>query len=240
MSEKFCVYETYKIPWPDHNYIGKTSVNNINNGYMGGGLLINLAIKKHGKENFNTNIVEEFNNEDDAYNAEVNYITLKKPYYNIHPGGMIKGAITTPYNTELIIAEEIKRIKNSSASIPFNFLYNKNFTSETKLLYIILKNMGSNQCKLPRIVLAELLGLSLFQIRRALKHLLDAGMISLIKRGNGLTDVIKIKKENDIIETDTNIDEAFSLADDNYRLQELLYQIGMKVNQAFTWDTKKI
>ena len=100
--------------------------------------------------------------------------------------------------------------------------------------------MGSNQCKLPRIVLAELLGLSLFQIRRALKHLLDAGMISLIKRGNGLTDVIKIKKENDIIETDTNIDEAFSLADDNYRLQELLYQIGIKVNQAFTLDTKKI
>ena len=235
MDKKFCVYETYKVPWPAHNYIGKTSIEKINNGYMGSGVLINLAIKKHGKKNFGVNIIEEFESEVDAYNAEVNYISLKNPYYNIHPGGAGSGAIATPYDVDTLVKEERRKKNKSRATVSFNFLYNKNLSSDAKIFYILLANLENAQCRLPRDVLCDLLGMSLHQVRRTINELKRMDVIDHISRGNGLTDIIKIKNNIiDAIDTDENKDENIhSLEDENLRLQGIIYQITKKAVQAF-------
>jgi len=234
MDKKFCIYETYKVPWPLHNYIGKTSVDKINNGYMGSGVLINRAINKHGVENFNIKILEEFENENDAYNAEINYISLKKPYYNIHPGGYINGAITVPSNVDMLVKGEREKGNNRPiASTSFNLLYNKNLSSDAKILYILLKSLKNDQCSYHRDVLSELLGTSLHRIRKALNELKRMDLIEQKQRRNGLTDIIKIK--NNIIDViDTDVGETLvSLGEENIRLQEIIWEITQKAAQAF-------
>lgn len=230
MNRKFCVYETYKVPWPLHNYIGKTSVDKINNGYMGSGVLINRAINKHGVKNFHTKILEEFENEDDAYNAEVNYISLKKPYYNIHPGG-IWSSNSSAYDVDTLVENE-KNITNISASISMDWLYNDNLSLYAKLFYIFLKSREANRCKLPRRAMGQLLGLSLYQLRNAISELTCLGAIRIITRGQGLADVIEvtdITKNNDatVGETITGLEE------ENIRLQEIIWEITQKAAQAF-------
>ena len=60
--------------------------------YYGSGKLIKKAIIKYGKENFNKEIVKEFENEDDCRNFERHLIRLYNAvedpmYYNMSPGG---------------------------------------------------------------------------------------------------------------------------------------------------------
>lgn len=88
MSEKiWCVYEVYKKEYPSHNYIGKSYVDNVKQGYRGSGIVIMKAISKHGVNAFDVRILAEFNLEEEAYSFEDKIIEIKKPYYNISPGG---------------------------------------------------------------------------------------------------------------------------------------------------------
>ena len=233
MDKKFCVYETYKVPWPLHNYIGKTSVDKINNGYMGSGVLINKAINKHGVKNFHTKILEEFENEDDAYNAEVNYISLKNPYYNIHPGGHICSwsSNSSIYDVDTLVEKEKNRT-NISTSISIDWLYNDNLSLYAKLFYIFLNSRENNRCELPRTATGQLLGLSLYQLRAAISELTSLGAIKTITRRQGLTDIIEvtdITKNNDAAVGET----IAGLEEENIRLQEIIWEITQKAAQAF-------
>jgi len=72
-------------------YVGAHSTNNINDGYLGGGLLINKAIKKYGKENFTRKILYYAWNFEMAFSNEKllikKYNTLVPNGYNISPTG---------------------------------------------------------------------------------------------------------------------------------------------------------
>ena len=74
-------------------YIGKRKYEgNINNdSYMGSGKLIKEAIKKYGKQNFNKEIINVFDNENDAFKLEKMLVTeefcKRADTYNIHEGG---------------------------------------------------------------------------------------------------------------------------------------------------------
>lgn len=93
MSRKFCVYETYKIDYPQHNYIGKSFVDKVScSGYKGSGTHLNSAIKKYGKDSFATRILAEFDTESEAYEAEEKLIEEMNPYYNIATGGIGVGS----------------------------------------------------------------------------------------------------------------------------------------------------
>jgi hypothetical protein len=86
-------YIVYKITNLINNkiYIGVHKTSNINDNYMGSGLLIRRAIKKYGIENFKKDILHTFDNEKDMYKAEsklVNEDFLKNNVYNLTFGGL--------------------------------------------------------------------------------------------------------------------------------------------------------
>jgi group I intron endonuclease len=72
------------------SYIGFHSTNNLNDGYLGSGLLLKKKIKQYGKENFSINILENvnFNNWQER---EKYWIKEKKTFvpfgYNLSEGG---------------------------------------------------------------------------------------------------------------------------------------------------------
>jgi hypothetical protein len=82
-------YTIYKITNKINGnfYIGKHKTKNLNDKYMGSGKLIQAAIKKHGIENFEKEILETFNTEEEMNEAEKRYVVLGEGSYNLCPGG---------------------------------------------------------------------------------------------------------------------------------------------------------
>jgi len=155
MSEKFCVYETYKIEYPQHNYIGKSSVDRVSVGnYYGSGIHLDHAFKKYGRKAFDIRILVEFDTEQEAYEAEEKLVEEMKPYYNIAAGG--KGASSGEKNHqygktgELSPSWGIKRSEETRRKISAakkgkymgedNPFYGKKHTEETKDKYLRGKN----------------------------------------------------------------------------------------------------
>lgn len=82
-------YTIYKIT---NNVNGKTytgmhKTDNLNDGYMGSGKLIQRAVKKHGIENFKKEILFIFDNEEDMKNKEKEVVVIDETTYNLCPGG---------------------------------------------------------------------------------------------------------------------------------------------------------
>ena len=76
-----------------HFYYGIHSTNNLDDGYMGSGHLIKLAIKKYGEENFEKEILKFFDSRKEAANYEAEVVTFslikEENCYNIIPGGEV-------------------------------------------------------------------------------------------------------------------------------------------------------
>jgi group I intron endonuclease len=74
-------------------YVGEHISNNLDDNYLGSGVYICRAIKKYGKENFQKQILEEYNSKEEAFIAQEKYIeefnTLIPNGYNISPTGGI-------------------------------------------------------------------------------------------------------------------------------------------------------
>lgn len=72
-------------------YYGIHSTDNIDDGYMGGGTLLKSAQKKHGKENFIKEIIQDYPTRKEASDHEysiVNYNLVNlSECYNLRPGG---------------------------------------------------------------------------------------------------------------------------------------------------------
>ena len=72
-------------------YIGKHQTKDLNDDYMGSGKYLRCAIEKYGIENFNKEILFQFDNETDMNAKEAELVTedfcLRKDTYNICPGG---------------------------------------------------------------------------------------------------------------------------------------------------------
>lgn len=72
-------------------YIGAHSTDNLDDGYIGSGNRLRLAIKKHGRENFKREIVEFLNNKSELYNRESEIVNLdeiaKIDCMNLRVGG---------------------------------------------------------------------------------------------------------------------------------------------------------
>jgi hypothetical protein len=72
-------------------YIGKHQTKDLNDGYMGSGKLISVAIEKYGIENFEKEILFRFDNEADMNAKEKELVTSEftkeDTNYNLCPGG---------------------------------------------------------------------------------------------------------------------------------------------------------
>lgn len=72
-------------------YIGKHQTEDLNDGYMGSGKRLALAIEKHGIKNFKKEILFQFDNEDDMNAKEAELVTeefvKENTNYNLCPGG---------------------------------------------------------------------------------------------------------------------------------------------------------
>jgi group I intron endonuclease len=86
-------------------YIGQDSKNNPE--YLGSGFLLNIAIKKYGRENFVKEIIEQCNSKDQLNCREIFWISKLKPIYNIANGGAGGDTISNHPNYDLII-EKLK------------------------------------------------------------------------------------------------------------------------------------
>ena len=72
-------------------YIGVHTTRDLNDGYMGSGVYLNRAYKKHGMENFTKTILEWFENSQQMYQREKEIITeeflSRTDVYNLRCGG---------------------------------------------------------------------------------------------------------------------------------------------------------
>ncbi len=68
-------------------YIGKHKTKDLNDGYMGSGKLIKAAIKKHGIESFEKEILYVFDTEAEMNEAEASLVVVGESSYNLCPGG---------------------------------------------------------------------------------------------------------------------------------------------------------
>ena len=87
----YFIYETTNLI-NGKKYIGKHITDNLNDGYLGSGLVLQNAIKKYGRENFKREILEFCENEEQCYELEYEYIKNAKAYsnpnyYNLTEGG---------------------------------------------------------------------------------------------------------------------------------------------------------
>lgn len=94
-------------------YVGSHYTKNIDDGYLGSGTILILAIKKHGKNNFKREVLEYCNDLIDARKLEEHYIqkhnTLLPNGYNISPCGgiLIKGRLSEETKNKLSISCKI-------------------------------------------------------------------------------------------------------------------------------------
>jgi len=72
-------------------YVGDHSTDNLEDGYLGSGIILSKVIKKYGRKNFKREILELFESKEEAFNAQEKYIneynTLTPEGYNISPAG---------------------------------------------------------------------------------------------------------------------------------------------------------
>jgi group I intron endonuclease len=96
LSAMTYIYTVYKTTNQINGkyYIGKhkTTVDNINDDYLGSGIILKQAIEKYGKENFTKEVIKIFNDENSAFDYEqelVNKLLVEdKNCYNIMTGGL--------------------------------------------------------------------------------------------------------------------------------------------------------
>ena len=94
-------------------YIGKHSTDNLNDGYMGSGVVLKQAIKKYGVENFTKDILEFCDKEVELNDLEKHYIdkyksTDKSIGYNLTSGGDGKSDYICSYETINKLSESHK------------------------------------------------------------------------------------------------------------------------------------
>lgn len=85
------IYQTVNLI-NDKNYVGQHTTDNLDDGYLGSGYNLKLAIKKYGKNSFKIRFCCFCNDQENLDKAEITYIKYfqsldKEGGYNILPGG---------------------------------------------------------------------------------------------------------------------------------------------------------
>ena len=118
----FCYRTTNRVN--GRTYVGKRTTDRVDDGYLGSGVLLALAIKKYGRENFTREIIEFYDDSESAFLAEVEHIRNARNsgerLYNVATGGT--GTKLGPNRAKARAGE-------------LNFWYGKNRSGETNPMY---------------------------------------------------------------------------------------------------------
>lgn len=79
------IYETTNLV-NGKTYIGKKQ-GEFDKTYYGSGMILQQALKKYSRENFEVVVLSTYNTEEDLNNAEIMFIETRNPTYNIAKGG---------------------------------------------------------------------------------------------------------------------------------------------------------
>ncbi len=94
-------------------YIGKHSTDDMDDGYMGSGKLLNAAIKKHGIENFRKHVLVTFESSEAAFDVERQLVNegfvADENTYNLRIGG--EGERVPNWSNPVWRMEQVERIK---------------------------------------------------------------------------------------------------------------------------------
>lgn len=119
------------------SYIGKHVTNNINDDYLGSGLLLNKAIKKYGRSCFEKKILYVYDNKHDMNSKEKELINenvvTSADYYNIALGG--QGGNIVFYDDNPDLPKIKQNLKKGQAKI-------RNLKSENAKKYHRQKKIG--------------------------------------------------------------------------------------------------
>ena len=103
----------------DKIYVGVHKTDNLNDGYMGSGKILNRAIKKYGVEKFEKDILIYFNTAEEMFAKEKEIVTdeflLREDTYNLRRGGN-GGFDYINKDKELLIKRNTKIARNRDHS----------------------------------------------------------------------------------------------------------------------------
>jgi len=148
-------YIVYKIKnlANDKIYIGVHQTEDLNDGYMGSGTILQKAIEKYGKEKFKKEILFELNSEDEMFLKEAELVNEKfvqrKDTYNLMTGGLGGRSVSLESRMKMSkvrsgennykwgkhLSEETKKKiseNHADCSGENNSFYGKHHTEETK------------------------------------------------------------------------------------------------------------
>lgn len=101
----YLVYQTTNT-LNNRKYIGVHMCVDFNDGYLGSGTALQLAIKKYGRGTFSREILFTFDNPEQAYLKEQELVTfemvLGDEYYNLTTGGQLNPRNHSPQSKELL------------------------------------------------------------------------------------------------------------------------------------------
>lgn len=111
-------------------YIGVHKTKDLNDGYFGSGKILGRAIEKHGRENFEKEILEFFSSYEEALEKEKETVTdeflLREDVYNVRRGGT--GGF------DYINKKGLNYLKTNPGIGEKNNFYGKTHSEETKAL----------------------------------------------------------------------------------------------------------
>jgi hypothetical protein len=119
-------------------YIGIHSTDNLDDGYMGSGKRLWNAIKKHGKENFEVEFLEFFDNRKDLINREIEIVNenfIQDPMcMNIKVGGF-GGFINEQHQVKCSKAGNIGYVNKLKTNVEFKEKVSNNTKKRNKNLW---------------------------------------------------------------------------------------------------------
>jgi hypothetical protein len=132
-NDMYFVYETTNLI-NSKKYRGIHKTSNIDDGYLGSGLVLLLSVNKYGKENFTREILEYCNSYDELIEKEKLYVDenwVKDPLtYNLKTGGQSAGILSDESKNK--ISETLKRKYESGEIIAVGWNTGISPTEEVK------------------------------------------------------------------------------------------------------------